>query len=249
MSEEQEFSEACGSDTRTPLPQHIRLAALAACGTRCQRCATEKDAELHHIWPVGRKGPHTVENLSVLCKHCHIEWHRHVENPKFTDAEEHLHRDLFFRYLRMPKASFLLEFAERNPDKTLRDAILHHDAVKERAASTRLLTDQEMIDSYVERLLSPDTGGALGSLSRDGKARAKQRRAAEPAPEKPAPKPRKRRTKMTDKKAALARQMVIRDRTPVPDVAIALGVSKASVYLHTKRARRRAKTIQSRKSS
>lgn len=66
---------------RTTIPQSVRRQVLARDQHRCRKCGRRKRSlELHHIIPVPKNGPDTVENLISLCSSCHREWEYGVYN-------------------------------------------------------------------------------------------------------------------------------------------------------------------------
>lgn len=78
-------------DYAHPKWQQKRLEALNAAGYKCQACgATEEQLHVHHIrYHKGAKvWEYDVEELAVLCEHCHTEIHRALDSA----------RELIFRF-------------------------------------------------------------------------------------------------------------------------------------------------------
>lgn len=57
----------------------VRMAVLEAYGHVCIRCGLDAD-EVHHICPRHYGGTNHPRNLIPLCKGCHDEIHRRIEN-------------------------------------------------------------------------------------------------------------------------------------------------------------------------
>lgn len=47
---------------------------------KCIRCGTRENLHVHHIRPKSMGGEDTLENTTILCAECHIEWHKVVPN-------------------------------------------------------------------------------------------------------------------------------------------------------------------------
>jgi hypothetical protein len=45
----------------------------------CQRCFKTQHLHAHHIEAIGDGGADTLENIDVLCRPCHREWHNSAE--------------------------------------------------------------------------------------------------------------------------------------------------------------------------
>lgn len=54
----------------------------------CSRCFAEKKLEAHHLHALADGGPDEIENMAVLCRVCHREWHRSFDG--MTDHETFL---------------------------------------------------------------------------------------------------------------------------------------------------------------
>jgi hypothetical protein len=57
---------------RTAVPVDIRQTVFSRDGSTCVLCGATERLELDHIKPWSAGGPHTVENLRVLCKPCNL---------------------------------------------------------------------------------------------------------------------------------------------------------------------------------
>lgn len=68
-----------------------RRAALARDGQRCQDCGTQDNLHVHHITPVREfdspDDAHYLDNLVVLCRHCHPHWEGENSRPRLLDQE------------------------------------------------------------------------------------------------------------------------------------------------------------------
>lgn len=68
-----------------------RRAALARDDRRCQDCGTQDSLHVHHITPVrefdNAEDAHYLDNLVVLCKHCHPQWEGEDARPRLVDPE------------------------------------------------------------------------------------------------------------------------------------------------------------------
>lgn len=61
----------------TPEWRQKRTEILKRDGQTCQHCGTEERLEVHHITPISEGGSRLDgDNLTVLCKDCHIDTHR-----------------------------------------------------------------------------------------------------------------------------------------------------------------------------
>lgn len=61
---------------RAPVPKETRSALMKRAGRRCEKCRTSRNLTIHHIDPVSNEGSNDLDNLSLLCKSCHLEWER-----------------------------------------------------------------------------------------------------------------------------------------------------------------------------
>lgn len=79
----------------------------------CSRCFKRKDLVGHHKHALGDGGPDTLENIDVLCGHCHNEWHRYFE-PSSVD---------YSQFIELPMISVLVRLIadEESEDLTLSD--------------------------------------------------------------------------------------------------------------------------------
>ena len=60
-----------------PRWEKARRDALEAAGWRCERCGIAGALEVHHVEPLAAGGdPYALDNLTVLCRRCHIDAHR-----------------------------------------------------------------------------------------------------------------------------------------------------------------------------
>lgn len=64
----------------------IRKVFLENSTKQCKRCCSIKNLEVHHIIPISDGGDNDFNNLIVLCKSCHNEWHKTEQHYlKFDD--------------------------------------------------------------------------------------------------------------------------------------------------------------------
>ena len=70
-----------------PPPHHNREWArirqakpLTRDGYRCQACGMAGRLEAHHVVELAKGGTNDLANLRTLCRGCHIDSHRHVED-------------------------------------------------------------------------------------------------------------------------------------------------------------------------
>jgi len=54
----------------------LRRAALDVADWRCTACGSPCDLEMHHVIPLDKGGPNTLDNVRMLCAGCHVETHR-----------------------------------------------------------------------------------------------------------------------------------------------------------------------------
>jgi hypothetical protein len=52
-----------------------RQEALVRDNYTCQQCGAQRDLDVHHILPRGKRGTHALENLTTLCRRCHEAQH------------------------------------------------------------------------------------------------------------------------------------------------------------------------------
>jgi hypothetical protein len=68
---------------KPPFWNVIRRMALERDRHQCQECGSVDDLSVHHILPLSEGGDSTLENLTVLCHHCHQKQHGHrVHMPR-----------------------------------------------------------------------------------------------------------------------------------------------------------------------
>ena len=60
----------------------IREKVFARDGRRCQQCGKAGRLEAHHVLPLKENGSNDMDNLTTLCRGCHIEVHRPPESPR-----------------------------------------------------------------------------------------------------------------------------------------------------------------------
>lgn len=54
-------------------------------GRRCQNCGAAGRLEAHHITPISEGGTNDLDNLTTLCRSCHIDAHRRkVSEPELA---------------------------------------------------------------------------------------------------------------------------------------------------------------------
>ncbi len=53
-----------------------RDAALKYFDYQCYRCSSKENLELNHVKPLKSNGDNRARNLIVLCKKCHVDWHK-----------------------------------------------------------------------------------------------------------------------------------------------------------------------------
>lgn len=63
--------------------QVLRRQAIDRDGGRCTQCGRPGRLEVHHLVPLKDGGENTQENLTTLCRSCHISAHR----PRPTSQE------------------------------------------------------------------------------------------------------------------------------------------------------------------
>lgn len=63
------------SNLRKDFNNKIRNKFLKSITNQCKRCCSVKNIEVHHITPISEGGNNEFNNLMVLCKTCHKEWH------------------------------------------------------------------------------------------------------------------------------------------------------------------------------
>lgn len=78
------------------IPVHIKSAVRLRDGAQCKVCGCTKRLDFDHIWPFDEGGPHTLENLRLLCRQCHHRRTRLVAQLKH----------------RPPRATTVLEWVE-----------------------------------------------------------------------------------------------------------------------------------------
>ena len=61
--------------------QRLRLQAIERDEARCTICGKIGRAEVHHKVPLHKGGSNALDNLTTLCRACHIDLHR----PKQAD--------------------------------------------------------------------------------------------------------------------------------------------------------------------
>jgi 5-methylcytosine-specific restriction endonuclease McrA len=55
--------------------KEVRQEALEQANGACEACRSEEDLVGHHVVPLSAGGePLDVENVSILCRTCHMEW-------------------------------------------------------------------------------------------------------------------------------------------------------------------------------
>ena len=57
----------------------LKRRALDRDNWRCVRCGSPVDLEMHHVEPLDQGGPHSLDNVSTLCRDCHIDAHRTID--------------------------------------------------------------------------------------------------------------------------------------------------------------------------
>ena len=60
----------------------LKRAALDRDDWRCVRCGSPLRLEMHHCRPLDKGGPHTLDNVLMLCADCHIDAHRTIIDPE-----------------------------------------------------------------------------------------------------------------------------------------------------------------------
>lgn len=58
------------STSRPKIPDRLRALVMERDEYRCQKCSATEKLSLDHILPYSMGGPHTEENLRVLCRSC-----------------------------------------------------------------------------------------------------------------------------------------------------------------------------------
>ena len=50
-------------------------AILKAANAKCKKCGTQENLSVNHKIPIATGGTHDAENLQILCRECHDEYH------------------------------------------------------------------------------------------------------------------------------------------------------------------------------
>ena len=50
-------------------------AILKAANAKCKRCDSQENLSVNHILPCSDGGTHDAENLQILCRKCHDNYH------------------------------------------------------------------------------------------------------------------------------------------------------------------------------
>jgi hypothetical protein len=53
------------------IPSDVQRAVCSRDGSQCIVCGTSSSLDFDHIWPFDDGGPHSMENLRLLCRQCH----------------------------------------------------------------------------------------------------------------------------------------------------------------------------------
>lgn len=107
---------------RKNIPVAVRRKVFERDNHRCRKCGREESLNLHHIIPVVDHGTDTVENLMLLCKHCHREW-EFLIYPRVRTIS-------FEQWLELPSCpEFLAIFA--NKDKWPDDLVMPMQEVRD----------------------------------------------------------------------------------------------------------------------
>ena len=61
---------------RAGVPVATRRKLIGRHGGKCAKCVTGKSPQVHHIVRVADGGGNEIQNLCLLCKRCHKEWHK-----------------------------------------------------------------------------------------------------------------------------------------------------------------------------
>lgn len=59
-----------------------RMDKLREVGYKCEECGSSDELDAHHIVPKSKGGKHTVSNLKILCKVCHVSQHSESNKRK-----------------------------------------------------------------------------------------------------------------------------------------------------------------------
>lgn len=72
---------------RKPIPKETQTALLKRANYQCEKCYRSECLQMHHIKKVSQGGDDSLENLYLLCEHCHDEWHVIENNSRFSFEE------------------------------------------------------------------------------------------------------------------------------------------------------------------
>ena len=67
-----------------------RQHAMRQGGWRCSKCGKAGRLEVHHIIPISEGGTNDPENLTPLCRECHINIHRRQVSEREQAWETHV---------------------------------------------------------------------------------------------------------------------------------------------------------------
>ena len=71
----------------------LRASILKERGEQCESCYSVGEIQLHHRLPVSLGGElWNPDNLVVLCRSCHLEEHRKIEDAKLPDWQRKLYQ-------------------------------------------------------------------------------------------------------------------------------------------------------------
>ena len=86
----------------------LRQSILNERGEQCESCYSIGEVQLHHVRPVSLGGElWNTDNLIVLCRSCHLESHRRIEESKMPEWQRRLYelidKPVTPRLQRLPK--------------------------------------------------------------------------------------------------------------------------------------------------
>jgi hypothetical protein len=190
---------------RGAVPPIVRNTAYKAYGRLCGKCLSQKNIEVHHIFPTTLGGTDEVENLSVLCKKCHQDWHA----LDVDDEPEDDTRERFEQWLKVPPQWFLMTFLAKNGTNcTFDDAIQQFQAV---AFAKRDTSD------YLEVLKRHES--RTKSLTQLGLQRAKELGRLGGRPKT-----------FTDKKMREVEELVAQNIHSMKEISLKVGVGVSTIY-------------------
>ena len=78
---------------RSPRWITLRAKLYRERGEQCEECFSIGEVQVHHIKPVSLGGAIWDEsNLEIVCRSCHLDRHRKIEESKMPDWKRNLYR-------------------------------------------------------------------------------------------------------------------------------------------------------------